>query len=321
MQQDFLQLRAVIAVARHGSFRAAAEALDLSPTALSRAVAALEERMRVKLFHRTTRTVALTEAGRQFIAKAEPALAEIAVAMDTANAFGETPAGTLRINAAEGAARMFLAPVVLEFLHRYPDMRVDLMAEGSLVDIVAGGFDAGIRFSEAVPQDMISVPLENEHSMAVVASPTYLSDHAMPGAPADLLKHDCVRTRHPSGVLYRWEFSKHGREERVDVRGRLTVNNYNLAIDAALADAGFAYTSYYFVRDHIVSGRLIRVLEDWTPPFSGLHLYYPKPRHTQAGLQALVELIRERARAPDGDRRDGLRGQTATRPVKTMPGP
>jgi DNA-binding transcriptional LysR family regulator len=162
---------------------------------------------------------------------------------------------------------MFLAPVVLEFLHRYLDMRVDLMAEGSLVDIVAGGFDAGIRFSEAVPQDMISVPLENEHSMAVVASPAYLSGHAMPGAPADLLKHDCVRTGHPSGVLYRWELSKRGREERVDVRGRLPVNNYNLAIDAALADAGFAYTSYYFIRDHIVSGRLIRVLEDWTPPF------------------------------------------------------
>jgi len=303
MQQDFLQLRAVIAVARRGSFRAAAEALDLSPTALSRAVAAIEERMRVKLFDRTTRTVAMTEAGRRFIAKVEPALAEISLAMDVANASGEAPAGTLRLNAAEGAARMFLAPVVLEFLDRYPDMHVELISEGSLVDIVAGGFDAGIRFFEAVPRDMISVPIESEHSMAVVASPAYLSGRVEPRTPGDLLKHDCIRIRHPSGVLYRWEFSKRGRDERVDVSGRLTVNNYNVAIDAALAGAGVTYTSHYFVRDHIASGRLVRVLEDWTPPFEGLHLYYPKHRHKKAGLRALVELVRERSRALAYDNR------------------
>jgi DNA-binding transcriptional LysR family regulator len=296
MQQDFLQLRAAIAVAKHGSFRAAAKALDISPTALGRAVASLEERMRVKLFHRTTRTVSLTPAGHLFIARVEPAIGEISIAIETASAFTETPAGTLRINAAEGAARQIVAPLILEFLRRYPEMSVDLTADGELSDIVASGFDAGVRFAEAVPKEMVAVPLEKEHSMAVVASPEYLSGRVPPESPGDLLQHECIRTRHPSGVLYRWEFSKNGQELRVDVRGRLTANNYNVAIDAALAGGGIAYTSEYFVREHVRAGRLIRHLTDWTPPFDGLHLYYPKHRHIQAGLRAFVSLIRERFR-------------------------
>lgn len=296
MDHDLLQLRAAIAVARHGSFRAAAKALDISPTALSRAVGALEKRMRVKLFQRTTRTVSLTPAGHLFIARVEPALAEISGAMEAVSASAETPAGTLRINAAEGAARQIVAPLVLEFLRRHQDMNVDLVADGALSDIVAGGFDAGIRFAEAVPQDMVAVSLEREHAMAVVAAPDYLAGRTLPQSPGDLLQHECIRIRHPSGIPYRWEFSKGGQELRVEVRGRLTANNYNVAIDAALAGGGFAYTSFYFVREHIATGRLVRVLEDWTPPFAGLCLYYPKHRHPQAGLRAFVALIREHSR-------------------------
>jgi len=302
MRNDgLLELRAVVAVAGHRNFRAAAADLDMSSSALSRAIAALEARMGVRLFHRTTRSVSLTEAGEQFLDRVRPALREISEAMDAANAFRVTPAGTLRINTSQGAARLVLEPIVLEFLRRYPDMSVDLVAEGRLVDIVAEGFDAGIRLAEAVPQDMIAVAIEGDHSMAVIGSPDYFKTHQRPKAPADLLEQECIRTRLPSGTLYRWEFAKHGEEVALDVKGRLTLDNYTLAIQAALAGTGLIYTSHSFVRELIGEGRLIRVLEDWTPPFPGLRLYYPVHRHTSAGLRAFIDLVQQVARStPSG---------------------
>src|SRR3712207_3451041 len=185
--------------------------------------------------------------------------------MDAANAFRTTPAGTLRLNTSQGAAQLILEPIVLKFLRRYPDMSVDLSAEGRFVDIVAEGFDAGIRLAEAVPQDMVAVAIEGDHSMAVASSPAYFKGRNKPKAPADLLEHECIRTRLPSGTLYRWEFAKHGEEIALDVKGRLTLDNYTLAIQAALAGAGLIYTSHSFVREIITEGRLIQVLEDWTP--------------------------------------------------------
>lgn len=287
------ELNAVVAVATHRSFRAAAAELGMSPSALSHAIAALEQRMGVRLFHRTTRSVSLSEAGEQFLARLRPALREISEAMEAVNQFRDTPAGTLRINTSEGAARMILEPVVLAFLKRYPDMQVDLVTEGRLVDIVADGFDAGIRLAEVVPQDMIAVPCSPDLSFAVVASPSYFQGRTRPLAPGDLLSHDCIRSRMPSGTIYRWEFEKRGEEVAIDVTGSLTLDNHNLMVEAALTGAGVVYTNEWAVAAHIEAGSLIRVLEDWTPAYPGLRLYYPGHRHVPAGLRAFIAIVRE----------------------------
>jgi DNA-binding transcriptional LysR family regulator len=290
-----VELNAVVAVASHRSFRAAATELGMSPSALSHAIAALEQRMGVRLFNRTTRSVALTEAGEQFLAKVRPALREIAEAIDASNVFRDSPAGTLRLNMSEGAARQILTPIVLEFMQRYPQMQVDLVTQGRLVDIVAEGFDAGIRLAEAVPQDMIAIPCGPEQRYAVVGSPAYFNSRARPKTPGDLVAHECIRGRLPSGAMLKWEFEKRGEQMVVDVKGLLTLDHYELWIEAALEGAGLAYVNEWSVSHEISSGRLIRVLEDWTQPFPGLSLYYPGHRHVPTGLRAFIGIIRETA--------------------------
>ncbi|WP_114240109.1 LysR family transcriptional regulator [Dyella sp. C9] len=287
------ELNAVVAVAAHRSFRAAAAALGLSPSALSHAISALEQRMGVRLFHRTTRSVALSAAGEQFLSRVQPALRDIAAAMESVNQFRDTPTGTLRINLSLGAARMLLVPVVLRFLARYPEMQVDLVSNDRMVDIVAEGFDAGIRQLDAVPQDMIAVPCTPDLRFAVVASPQYWQGRAKPRTPGDLLSHTCIRARLPSGAPYRWEFEKHGEAVSIDVPGPLTLSQWELMVEAALHGVGVAYASEWSVAAHLAAGRLERVLEDWTPPFPGLALYYPGHRHVPAGLRAFVEVVRE----------------------------
>ena len=288
-----VELNAVVAVGTHGSFRAAAREIGMSPSALSHAIAALEERMGVRLFNRTTRSVALTEAGGQFLAKVRPALREISEAMDVVNSFRDTPAGLLRLNMSEGAARQVLKPIVIEFLRRYPQMQVDLVTQGRLVDIVAEGFDAGMRLAEAVPQDMIAVPCGPEQRYTVVGSAAYFRNRARPRTPGDLVAHECVRGRLPSGAFLRWEFEKRGEQIVVDVKGSLTLDHYQLWIEAAQEGVGLAYVNEWSVCEEIASGRLIRVLEDWTPPFPGLCLYYPGHRHVPAGLRAFIGIIRD----------------------------
>jgi DNA-binding transcriptional LysR family regulator len=290
-----LELNAVVAVATHRSFRGAATEMGMSPSALSHAVAALEQRMGVRLFNRTTRSVSLSEAGEQFLARVRPALREISEAMEAVNQFRDKPTGTLRINTSEGAARQVLQPIVLEFLKRYPDMQLDLVTEGRMVDIVAGGFDAGIRLAEAVPQDMIAVPCGPEQRFAVVGAPSYFDGRSQPTAPGDLASHSCIRRRMPSGAMFRWEFEKRGEEVAIDVKGPLTLDNHNLMIGVALSGLGLAYVNEWTVATDIAAGRLIRVLEDWTPPFGGLSLYYPSHRHVPAGLCAFIGVIREAA--------------------------
>lgn len=287
------ELNAVVAVAAHRSFRKAAAELDISPSALSHAIATLEQRMGLRLFNRTTRSVSLSEAGEKFLARVQPALHEITAAMEGVNDFRDTPSGTLRLNTSEGAARMILAPLVLEFLRRYPDMQVDLVSEGRLVDIVKDGFDAGFRLAEAVPLDMIAVPCSPPLRFAVVGSPAYFKGRKPPRTPHELDKHTCIRSRLPSGTLFRWEFEKNGKKLDIDVTGRLTLDNDNLRVDAALHGAGLTWTSEWSVAQHIAAGRLIRVLEDWTPPYPGLCLYYPGHRLVPAGLQAFIGVVRE----------------------------
>lgn len=293
------ELDAVIAVARLGSFRAAATELGMSSSALSHAVAALETRLGVRLFNRTTRSVSATDAGGQFIARVAPALAEIGGAIEDINSHRDTPVGTLRINTSAGAARMILTPIILDYMRRYPDMNVVLVTEGRLVDIVGQGFDAGIRLAEAVPQDMIAIPIGGDVRMVVVGSPDYFDKRDMPVVPADLLRHRCIRARMATGAIWSWEFERRGEAVEVDVPGALTLDETTLMLEATLAGAGLAYLNEWAVRDHIAEGRLVPVLEEWSPPYPGLCLYYPGRRHVPAGLRALIELIRERNRAGD----------------------
>lgn len=293
MKTGFTEFDAVVAVARLGSFRAAAAELGMSTSALSHAVAALEARLGVRLFNRTTRSVSPTDAGEQFIARIAPALAEIGDAIEGINSHRDTPAGTLRINTSAGAARMILTPIILEYLRRYPDMNVVLVTEGRLVDVVGQGFDAGIRLAEAVPQDMIAVPIGGDVRMLVVGSPVYFAGREQPQVPADLLHHRCIRARMATGRIWPWEFERRGEAVEIDVPGTLTLDEMTLMVEATLAGTGLAYLSEWSVREYLADGRLISVLDEWSPPYPGLCLYYPGRRHVPAGLRALIDLIRE----------------------------
>jgi DNA-binding transcriptional LysR family regulator len=301
LHPGLFELNAVAAISAHRSFRAAATELGISPSALSHAIAGLEKRLGVRLINRTTRSVSLSEAGARFLARVSPALREIAGALEDVNEFRDTPAGTLRINLKERGAHQILRPVVAEFLRRYPDMSVELTLEGRHIDIVAKGFDAGIRLAESVPQDMVAIPCGPDSRFIVVGAPGYLAQAPLPRSPSDLLKHECIRRRLPSGKLYNWEFERRGEEIALDVRGRLTLDNDGLMVEAALDGLGLAFVSDFWVAEHLAAGNLQAVLEDWTPPFPGLRLYYPRHRHMTAGLRAFVDMLRQERKSTAKD--------------------
>lgn len=285
-------LDAVLAIARKGSFRAAALDLGMSTTALSNAVGKLEATLGVRLFNRTTRSVSPTDAGRLFVERAGPALQDIHGAMEAVRSQQATPSGTLRINAFATAAREILSPLVLEFLRRHRQVHVDLVTEGRLVDIVAEGFDLGVRASDLVPSDMIAVPLGRPQRYAVVGSPAYFEKHKRPRVPPDLVDHPCIRVRLPNGALYRWQFEKRGQAAQIDVDGPITLDEASLARTAVLEGMGLGFFMERDVRADMETGRLIRVLEDWTPPRTGLSLYYPGRRNPSAALRAFIDLAR-----------------------------
>jgi len=286
------ELEAVLAVARRRSFRAAAIELDVSTSALSHAVATLETRLGVRLFNRTTRSVSLSEAGTRFVEGIAPALAAIRGAIEQVRGLRDTPSGTLRINTSLGAARQVM-PLFMSFLRRYPDMKLDIVTEGRLIDIVIEGFDAGIRLAQSVPKDMIAVRFRRPQRFAVVGSPSYFAKHAKPKTPADLAEHTCIRSRTPSGAIDPWEFSRRGKTMRVFVNGVVTLDEPTLMLAAARDGLGLAYLTEWNVAADLKGGTLTRVLTDWTPPFGDLCLYYPGRRHIPAGLRALIQLIRE----------------------------
>jgi DNA-binding transcriptional LysR family regulator len=290
-KSGMVELDAVVAVSRRGSFRAAAVDLEMSPTALSHAVKGLEARLGVRLFNRTTRSVSLSQAGEQFIARIAPALSEIRSAMEGVNSLRDKPAGTLRINASVGAARQVVASIVLEYLRTYPDMRVDLVTEGRMIDIVAAGFDAGIRTRDVVPRDMIAVPFGADQRFVVVGSPTYFAEHPPPRSPSDLVRHRCIRARWPSGGLYRWEFAQRTETLAIDVPGVLTLDEPMLMREAALAGAGLAYLREVWIAEDVAAGRLVKVLNRWMPSSPELSLYY-SGRIVPASLRAFIEIVR-----------------------------
>ncbi|TJZ78138.1 LysR family transcriptional regulator [Paracoccus hibiscisoli] len=294
MDHGLKALEAVLAIARRGSFRAAALDLGMSTTALSHSIARLEASLGVRLFNRTTRSVSLSDAGRAFVDRIAPAVAEIRSAMEVVQSHRQTPSGLLRINASVQAGRE-IAPLVMAFLRRYPDMHVDLVTEGRLVDIVAEGFDLGLRPADLVPRNMIALPLGKPQRYAVVASPDWVAANGLPLTPADLPLKDCLRVRLPNGALFRWTFERDGEAVQIEAQGRLTLDEAAIARTAVLDGVGIGFFIEQDVADDIAAGRLTRLLVNWTPPRPGFSLYYPGRRNPSAGFAAFLAMAREAA--------------------------
>lgn len=289
-------LKAFIAVAEQRSFRRAADFSGVTRSTLSHAIRGLEARLGVRLLHRTTRSVALTEAGETLLRRIAPHLSGLEQALEEiADTQGQV-VGTLRINGGEEAIHLLLQTMVPDYMARYPGVSLDLVVDGRLVDIVAEGFDAGIRLAEDVPADMVAVRFGEDVRFLAVASPSYLTRHPAPASPDDLARHQCIRQRLPSGKRYRWEFSRHGQSIQLDVPGTLTLNSSPLMVDAAIKGLGIAYVADVHAHAALADGRLVSVLEPWCPPIPGLCLWFPANRHMPTSLRALIDLMKERGR-------------------------
>ncbi|MBX5172999.1 LysR family transcriptional regulator [Rhizobium sp. NZLR1b] len=288
-------LIAFLAVARAQSFTKAAGKLGVSQSALSHTIRGLEERLGLRLLTRTTRSVSPTEAGERLLASIGPRLDEIESELAALSAFREKPAGTIRINAGEHAANAVLWPALEKLLPDYPDIHVEIIVDYGLTDIVAERYDAGVRLGEQVAKDMIAVRIGPDMSMAVVGAPAYFDNRATPLTPQELTDHNCINLRLPTyGGVYAWEFEKDGHALRVRVEGQLVFNNIALRLNAVLAGLGLAYLPEDAVQAHFADGRLVRVLEDWCPPFPGYHLYYPSRRHASPAFALVVDALRYR---------------------------
>jgi DNA-binding transcriptional LysR family regulator len=288
-------LIAFLAVARERSFTKAAAQLGVSQSALSHTVRGLEERLGIRLLTRTTRSVAPTQAGERLLRNVGPRFDEIDAELAALSELRERPAGTIRITAGEHAANAILWPALLKFLPKYPDIKVELIVDYALTDIVTERYDAGVRIGEQVAKDMVAVRIGPDMRMAVVGSPAYFAQRPRPKTPQDLTAHDCINIRLPTyGGVYAWEFEKGDREVKVRVEGSLVFNTLALRLSAVLAGLGLAYLPQDQVQTHLKNGELIRVLADWCPPFSGYHLYYPSRRQHAPAFALLVEALRYR---------------------------
>jgi DNA-binding transcriptional LysR family regulator len=286
---DLRDLDAFVAVARTRNFRRAALETRVSVSSLSQRLRDMEERLGVRLMNRTTRSVALTEAGELLLARVAPALRDVGDALDQVRGLREVASGRLRINAPPPAIDLVLADMVAPFLAAHPQVELDIVAESSFVDIVSQGFDAGVRYGEHLAQDMVAIPLAGPQRYAVVASADYVARRGRPRRPKDLLEHDCIRTRFGSGAMLDWEFEKGGHVVKVDPPAKLIVSYLALAMRAALDGVGFWATFDGYVREHVNSGALVAVLEDWCEPFPGPFLYYPSRRQVPPALRAFID--------------------------------
>ena len=288
------ELEVVMAVVRRGSFRAAAQELGMSATAVSHAVAGLESRLQTRLFNRTTRSVALTDAGQRYVARIGPALQEIRQASEEIHSDTGEPAGTLRLNVSNNVGALFLDALLIDYMQRYPKMRVETVSEARMIDIVAEGYDAGIRLAESVPQDMIAIPLTADIRQVVTATPDYFARHGTPGVPDVLLRHQGIGMRMAHGGIYRWELARRGEQLALAVPARFATSDLFASIRAVKAGLGVGFLPELYIQQELNRGELITALNDWTQPFAGLRLYYPGHRHIPPGLRALVAMIRER---------------------------
>ncbi|MBB1249325.1 LysR family transcriptional regulator [Rhizobium sp. G21] len=287
------QLAVLAAVAEGGGFRRAARELGVAPSAVSHAVSALEESLGVRLLARTTRSVAPTEEGRRLLESLKPALGEIGAALDALADSRDRPAGPLRITMPRLACEHLVAPRLGDFIALYPEIELEIVARDQFEDIVAQGFDAGLRLGEHLEADMIAVRAKPALWRAsVVAAPSYFEDRPLPGHPRDLLDHRCIRRRFSSGSIYRWEFEKDGKALAADISGPLILPEDRLILVACLAGAGLAQLFDARVDDYVTEGRLIRVLEDWCPPFDGFYIYYPSRRQMRPALRAFVDFFK-----------------------------
>ncbi|MTV17430.1 MULTISPECIES: LysR family transcriptional regulator [Bradyrhizobium] len=288
---DLRDLDAFVAVARTRNFRRAALEQRVSVSSLSQRLRDMEERLGVRLMNRTTRSVALTEAGELLLARVAPAMVNVADAITEVRGLRAEPSGRLRINAPPPAVDLVLAPMIAPFLARYPRVDLDVVAESAFVDIVAQGFDAGVRYGEHLAQDMVAVPLGAPQRYAIVASSAYVAKHGRPMHPKDLLAHPCIRSRFSNGVMFDWEFEKSGRVVKISPPAKLTATHLGLALRAVHDGVGYWATFEGYVRYGVKSGVLVSVLDDWCPPFDGPFLYYPSRRQPPPALAAFVSFV------------------------------
>ena len=292
IRSDLNVLTAFVAIAEERSFTKAAKRLGVSPSAMSHAMRDLEEDVGVRLLSRTTRSVAPTEAGEQLLARLRPALTDVQDAVDQLSGLRDKPAGRVRLLVPRLAGTTVLGPKLAKFTRDYPDVVLDITADDSRLDIVAGGFDAGIHFGEYIQKDMIAVRVSQDHRAAIVGTPEYFKSHPKPKTPHDLLKHRCINFRHGSAGLYRWEFEKGKKSLSVSVHGPLIVDDVETLVRAAIDGVGLGFVSDERVAAQLDSGELIRVLDDWCQPFPGFFLYYPSRRQQPAALSALINALR-----------------------------
>ncbi len=296
MQVDLGDLSAFVAVARARGFREGARASGISTSSLSEAVRRLESRLDVRLLNRTTRSVALTEAGERLLARLGAALSEVDAALDGVKALGDRPAGTLKLNVPISAARLVLPRIVPPFLAAYPDIRLEVIADDNFVDLLAAGCDAGVRYEEQLEQDMIAVPIgPRVQRFATAAAPAYLARRGRPEHPRELLAHACLRGRFPGRAMEAWEFERDGEIVRVNPTGPLLVQlggGSDLLVDAAIAGVGVLFHFEDWLRPHFASGALVPILADWWQSFSGPFLYYPGRRLVPAPLRAFVDFVK-----------------------------
>jgi DNA-binding transcriptional LysR family regulator len=291
--ESYDQLAIFSAVAQERSFTRAAAKLGMSQPALSRAMRQLEERLGVRLLARTTRSVSPTEAGEHLLRVIAPRFEEIDNELALLSEFRDKPSGKLRITAGEHSAITILHPVLAKLLPDNPDLKIEIIVDYGLTDIVAEGFDAGVRLGQQVAKDMIAMRIGPDMRMAVVSSPEYFARYPKPKIPSDLMQHNCITLRMPTyGGLFLWEFEKNGQELKVRVEGQLVFNNIAMRLEAALQGLGLAYMPEDLVQEHVAQGRLIRVLADWCEPFSGYHLYYPSRRQSSPAFTLLREALR-----------------------------
>jgi DNA-binding transcriptional LysR family regulator len=294
------EMNAFVTVAERGSFAKAAVQLGISRSRLSETVRGLEDRLGVRLLNRTTRSVAPTAAGERLLVRLRPLLDDFDAVLDSINAFRDKPAGLLRLTVPPPAANLMLAPLLSRFLAQYPAIDLEISVDQALTDIVAGRFDAGIRPGERVERDMIALRLGEKMRGVIVAAPDYLARHPRPTSPRDLETHSCIRFRFPSGVIVPWHFEKKGKQVEVAVEGRLTVNDEELAIRAALDGVGVLFTALGYAAPDIKAGRLVPLLEDWRARSAAFFLYYPSRRQIPLPLQAFIQFLRENLRARSG---------------------
>lgn len=285
------EFEALNAVAVYRSFRKAAATLQMPPSSLSHMISSVEKRLGVQLFQRNTRNVSLTAAGEAFLKRLRPALQEMTDAIESVDSLREKPSGRIRLNTSAWSAERVL-PIVLDFMRDHPEVEVDVVTEGRIIDLAAEGFDAGLRLMEAVPQSMVALPLGHDEALIVVAAPAYLESHGTPLVPEDLLSHDCLRSRLPSGAMMRWEMERAGQQSIIDVRGRLVLGTTGLTLKAALNGAGIAYVMARDAETYLQSGALVQLLADWTPSFAGICLYYPRLKLPSAAFRAFVDYFK-----------------------------